>query len=126
MIDHIGLNVSDYEAAKAFYTAALKPLGYSLMMEHPDDEGRPHAGFGADGKMDFWLYGGEKTSPPIHVAFRSPDRATVKAFYEAAMAAGGMDNGGPGLREIYHPTYYGAFVLDADGNNIEAVCHQPE
>ncbi|MDA0240632.1 MAG: VOC family protein [Proteobacteria bacterium] len=125
MIDHIGLEVSDYEGAKKFYAAALAPLGYTLMMEHDTQDHGRHAGFGADGKMDFWLADGRKTGPCVHICFRSPDRATVDEFYKAAIAAGGTDNGAPGIREIYHPNYYGAFVLDADGHNVEAVCHAP-
>ncbi|MFQ5972098.1 MAG: VOC family protein [Alphaproteobacteria bacterium] len=124
MIDHMGLSVSDYEAAKAFYLAALRPLAYELVMEVT--EVGPYAGFGAGGKPDFWIGKGEATEPKLHVAFRAKDRATVRAFYDAAIAAGGTDNGPPGIREIYHPDYYGAFVLDPDGHNVEAVCHDPE
>ena len=121
MLDHILLEVSNHEAAKRFYAAALKPLGYALMKEHGK-----HAGFGADGNIDFWITDGRKTAPGIHVCFRSPDRGTVDAFYQAAIAAGGIDNGPPGVREIYHPDYYCAFVLDPDGHNVEAACHLPE
>jgi catechol 2,3-dioxygenase-like lactoylglutathione lyase family enzyme len=121
MIDHIGLSVADYERSKAFYRAALAPLGYVLVMEASDA-----AGFGAGGKPDFWLGQGERTTPPVHAAFRASNRATVRAFYEAAIAAGAQDNGPPGIRAEYHPNYYGAFVLDPDGHNIEAVCHEPE
>jgi catechol 2,3-dioxygenase-like lactoylglutathione lyase family enzyme len=121
MIDHLGIDVRDYEKSKAFYTAALAPLGYELIMEV-----QGWAGFGVDGKPDFWIGGGKQTAPRVHVAFRSENRANVRAFYEAALAAGGTDNGPPGIREIYHPNYYGAFVLDPDGHNIEAVCHSPE
>ena len=120
MIDHIGLSVSDYAGSRKFYESALAPLGYSLIMEF----GGNAAGFGADGKPDFWISEGE--GKPIHVAIASPDRKTVDAFHKAALAAGAKDNGGPGLRPEYHPTYYGAFVLDPDGNNLEAVCHAPE
>jgi len=84
------------------------------------------AGFGADGKPDFWIQGGKQTVPRIHVAFRSDNRAKVRAFHAAALTAGGKDNGPPGIREIYHPNYYGAFVIDLDGHNIEVVCHGPE
>jgi catechol 2,3-dioxygenase-like lactoylglutathione lyase family enzyme len=119
MIDHTGLPVSDFEKSKRFYAAALAPLGYELMMEFDGA-----AGFGAGGKPDFWIGKAEaRPASGIHVAFASADRATVDAFYKAAIAAGGRDNGAPGLRTIYHPTYYGAFVLDPDGNNVEAVCH---
>ncbi len=121
MLDHIALSVSDYQRSRSFYTEALAPLGYTLMMEH----GISGAGFGRDGKPDFWIQSG-KTSGPIHVAFSTTDRATVDNFHSAALAAGATDNGAPGLRPEYHPTYYGAFVLDPDGNNVEAVCHTPE
>jgi catechol 2,3-dioxygenase-like lactoylglutathione lyase family enzyme len=124
MIDHIGLSVADYEPSKAFYLAALAPLGYALFMEVT--EAGPYAGFGAGGKPDFWLGKGTATAPRVHVAFQASDRATVRAFYDAALAAGARDNGRPGLRPEYHPNYYGAFVLDPDGHNIEAVCHEPE
>jgi len=123
MLDHIGLSVSDYSASKAFYLAALKPLNYGLIMEVT--EVGPFAGFGEDGKPDFWIEQGVP-APKLHVALVAKDRATVDAFYKAAMAAGAKDNGAPGLRPIYHKHYYGAFVLDPDGHNIEAVCHLPE
>jgi catechol 2,3-dioxygenase-like lactoylglutathione lyase family enzyme len=118
MLDHIGLQVQSYVRSKQFYTQALKPLGYELVMEF-DNAG----GLGKDGKPDFWIAQGAPTTAPLHVAFASPDRATVDAFHRAALAAGGKDNGAPGLRPHYHPNYYGAFVFDPDGNNIEAVCH---
>jgi catechol 2,3-dioxygenase-like lactoylglutathione lyase family enzyme len=121
VIDHISLHVSDLAAAKAFYSAALAPLGYTVLM----DFGHV-AGLGVAPKPDFWLSGGGPEKPPAHIAFRAANRAEVDAFYKAAIAAGGVDNGGPGPRAIYHPGYYGAFVLDADGNNIEAVTHIPE
>ena len=120
MIDHIGLSVADYERSKAFYTEALAPLGYAVIKVGP------WAGLGVSGKPDFWIGKGEATTPRLHVAFRARDRATVRAFYEAAIKAGASDNGAPGLRPEYHPNYYGAFVIDPDGNNIEAVCHDPE
>jgi len=121
MLDHIGIDVQNYERSKAFYKAALAPLGYELIMEV-----QGWAGFGADGKPDFWIQGGKQTVPRIHVAFRSDNRAKVRAFHAAALTAGGKDNGPPGIREIYHPNYYGAFVIDLDGHNIEVVCHSPE
>jgi len=124
VIDHVGLNVSDFEGSKAFYLAALAPLGYGLVME-VTGRGR-HAGFGVGDKPDFWIGAGKAATAGAHVAFATPDRATVRAFYQAALDAGGRDNGPPSLRPEYHPTYYGAFVLDPDGHNIEAVCHQPE
>jgi catechol 2,3-dioxygenase-like lactoylglutathione lyase family enzyme len=120
MIDHTGLGVSDLGRSKAFYAAALKPLGYALLMEFD-----PFAGFGEPPKPDFWIGQGKVNDPPLHVAFRAKDRTTVDAFHAAALAAGGRDNGAPGLRPHYHPHYYGAFVLDPDGHNIEAVCHDP-
>lgn len=120
MIDHIGIRVSDYERSKRFYALALAPLGYSLMME-----GASGAGFRKQTIPDFWIKTGIP-SPSVHVAFSSPDRASVDAFYRAALAAGATDNGPPGLRPQYHAAYYGAFVLDPDGYNIEAVCRLPE
>jgi catechol 2,3-dioxygenase-like lactoylglutathione lyase family enzyme len=128
MIDHIGFAVSDYERAKAFYAKALAPLGYVLIMEVPAEgnpSGAPAAGFGEGGKPDFWIGGEGGIDKPLHVAFQTRDRASVDAFHKAALAAGGRDNGGPGLRPHYHPNYYGAFVFDLDGHNIEAVCHAP-
>ena len=126
MIDHLGFSVSDYARAKAFYEKALAPLGYALVMEVTAHEtGQPAAGFGAGGKPDFWIGAEGKLDRPLHVAFLAKDRPTVDAFYRAATGAGGKDNGPPGLRPHYHPNYYGAFVLDPDGHNIEAVCHAP-
>ena len=129
MIDHIGFPVSNYERSKAFYTLALAPLGYTLVMEvgaNQTEGGHPAAGFGAGGKPDFWIGAGGGIHRPLHVAIAAKDRAAVDAFYHAALAAGGRDNGTPGLRPHYHANYYGAFVLDPDGHNIEAVCHTPE
>ena len=119
MLDHIVIGASDLEASKAFYDAALVPLGMSRLLEFPHT-----VGYGANRKPEFWLRPDGGTEP-VHVAFAAPDRPTVDAFHEAALAAGGRDNGAPGVREIYHPNYYGAFVLDPDGHNIEAVCHSP-
>lgn len=121
MIDHIGLHVCNLEKSKAFYQSALAPLGYKLLMEFEND-----AGLGVDGKPDFWISPAQTIGKSIHVAFVSEDRATVDAFYKAALAAGGTNNGAPGLRPMYHPDYYGAFVHDLDGHNIEVVCHKPE
>lgn len=118
MIDHVGIRVSDYEQAKQFYTKALQPLGYALFME-----GSSGAGFRKDTIPDFWIKLGTP-SPSTHIAFSAADRLSVDAFYESALAAGGRDNGPPGLRPHYHPNYYGAFILDPDGYNIEAVCHR--
>jgi catechol 2,3-dioxygenase-like lactoylglutathione lyase family enzyme len=127
MIDHTGVTVSDFAASKAFYEKALAPIGYAKLMELPASvTGHTDvAGFGEPPKPDFWISRGNPNQPPVHVAFRVASRALVDAFYEAAIAAGGRDNGAPGLRPHYHPHYYGAFVLDPDGHNVEAVCHEP-
>ncbi|MBN8750752.1 MAG: VOC family protein [Variovorax sp.] len=127
MIDHTGITVSDFARSKSFYASALAPLGYALLMELPASvTGHADvAGFGEPPKPDFWISSGSPNQPPIHVAFRVGSRATVDAFYRAALQAGGKDNGAPGIRPHYHPDYYGAFVLDPDGHNIEAVCHAP-
>jgi catechol 2,3-dioxygenase-like lactoylglutathione lyase family enzyme len=118
MIDHIGIQVTDLDTSVAFYTQALAPLGYVLVMRLERS-----AGFGIAGKADFWIGIGKPTDK-LHVAFRAKGRSDVRAFYTAAMAAGGTDNGPPGIREVYHPNYYGAFVCDPDGHNIEAVCRE--
>lgn len=117
MIDHIGIQVTDLDRSVAFYTKALAPLGYALVMRWEQ-----FAGFGIAGKPDFWIGTGAPTDR-IHVAFRAKGRAEVQAFYQAAIAAGAADNGGPGVRPQYHPHYFGAFVRDPDGHNVEAVCH---
>ena len=120
MIDHTAVNVSDQEAARSFYTKALEPLGYALAFEQGD-----FLGFGDAAGMSL----GVVRRDPVggaHVAFKCDDHATVEAFYAAAMAAGGRDNGPPGIRAHYHEHYYGAFVHDVDGNNIEAVCQKPQ
>ena len=120
MIDHVIIGVTDVDSAKKFYKAALKPFGYSIAFE-----GDWGAGFkSGQGVPDFFIHPAEAVTP-VHVAFQAEDRALVSAFYEAAIAAGGKDNGAPGLRPHYHENYFGAFVLDADGHNIEAVCHKP-
>ncbi len=113
MFDHVGLNV---------YETSLAPVGWAIRMEFEEHKA---VAFGATEKPDFWLVEREPLGTGTHVAIAAPDRATVDAFHAAALAAGGTDNGAPGPR-TYHPTYYGAFVLDPDGNNLEAVCHQPE
>ncbi len=118
IIDHIGLAVSDFEISKAFYVRVLAPLGIELLMEV---EG--WAGFGRQGKPEFWFGEHDHAQSPMHIAFASDSRQAVDRFYAAAIEAGARDNGPPGVREIYHPHYYGAFVLDPDGHNIEAVCH---
>jgi catechol 2,3-dioxygenase-like lactoylglutathione lyase family enzyme len=126
-LDHIGINTTDFDRAKAFYGKALAPLGIALVMEY----GKA-AGFGRDGKPDFWIGQGATSFQkpehlahitPVHVAFVARSRAEVDAFFAAALAAGGRDNGKPGLRPEYHPGYYGAFVIDPDGHNVEAVTH---
>jgi catechol 2,3-dioxygenase-like lactoylglutathione lyase family enzyme len=120
MLDHTGVSVTNIRTAKAFYSAALAPLGYTIQMEWED-----FAGLGVAPKPDFWIGQGVPNEPRVHVAFRADTRAAVDAFHRAALAAGGRDNGPPGLRPHYHANYYGAFVLDPDGHNIEAVCHTP-
>ncbi len=126
MIDHVGFPVSDYPRSKAFYEQALAPLGYVLVTEVQQDENDAKAaGFGINGKPDFWIGGEGALNKPVHIAIAAKDRASVDAFYKAAIAAGGKDNGAPGIRARYHPNYYGAFMLDPDGHNIEAVCHAP-
>ena len=128
MIDHTGVGVSDFERSKAFYLAALGAIGYAKLLEFgPEVTGHTSvAGFGEPPKPDFWISGGTPNRPAIHVAFRVANRALVRAFHAAALAAGGTCNGPPGIRAHYHPNYYGAFALDPDGHNIEAVCHAPE
>jgi catechol 2,3-dioxygenase-like lactoylglutathione lyase family enzyme len=119
MIDHVSLNVRDYQKSKDFYVAALAPLGYELLHEF---QGKA-AGFGRDGEQqDFWI---REASPQgtVHIAFAAADREAVEVFYAAAISAGGRDNGPPGLRTVYHPDYYGAYVFDPDDNNVEAVHH---
>jgi catechol 2,3-dioxygenase-like lactoylglutathione lyase family enzyme len=121
MLDHVTATVGDVDAAKDFYSKALAPLGYSVQAEFPGA-----AGFGTgEGIPDFWI-GSSEERGAAHIAFSAKDRATVDAFYEAATSAGGKDNGAPGVRPHYHENYYAAFVHDADGNNIEAVCHTRE
>ena len=122
MLDHVGLDVTDYELSKAFYEKALAPLGLELMMEPAPGIG----GFGDGRRPFFWIGTGRRSAQSgVHVAFDTSDRAAVDAFHAAALDAGATDNGPPGVREIYHPNYYGAYVLDPDGNNVEAVCHRP-
>ena len=126
MLDHAGFPVSDYVRSKAFNLQALEPLGYVLVMEVQQDENdNPAAGFGMGGKPDFWFGGEGSFQRPIHIAIAAQNRAAVDAFDRAALAAGGKDNGAPGLRPHYHPNYYAALVLDPDGHNIEAACHAP-
>jgi catechol 2,3-dioxygenase-like lactoylglutathione lyase family enzyme len=119
ILDHIGLAVRDFGAAKAFYRRALAPLGIEIIME-----GDGWAMLGRDGKPQFWLGVHGIPPGPVHIAFLADTRAQVRAFHRAALAAGGRDNGAPGIRAKYHPDYYGAYVFDPDGHNIEAVCHK--
>jgi catechol 2,3-dioxygenase-like lactoylglutathione lyase family enzyme len=128
IVDHLGLQVSDYSRALRFYRQALSPLGISVVMQVTKEETGSYegAGFGRDEKPSFWIGAGDRTAPGVHVAFVAENRAAVDRFFEAALAAGGVDNGAPGIRAHYHPNYYGAFVLDPEGHNIEAVCHAPE
>ena len=122
MLDHLGLNVADFDRSKRFYERALAPLGISLIMQPVPGA----AGFGEDQKPYYWIASGRGAPQTgVHVAFAVSSRAQVNDFHAAALEAGGDDNGGPGVREIYHPTYYAAYVLDPDGNNVEAVCHGP-
>lgn len=121
MFDHVGLTVSDLDRSIAFYAAALAPLGVTELVRHGK-----FAGFGRD-RPQLWLGEGEpaQPSPRMHVAFSAVTRLEVDAFWRAAIGAGGVDHGAPGVRADYHPDYYGAFVLDPDGHNVEAVCHRP-
>jgi catechol 2,3-dioxygenase-like lactoylglutathione lyase family enzyme len=123
MLDHVGIPVSDFAKAKAFYMQALKPLGYGLIFEVSSQEtgGANQAGFGAGKRPQFWIGAGNPIKGRVHFAFEAKSREAVRAFYDAAIQAGGSDNGAPGLRPHYHENYYGAFVLDPDGHNIEAV-----
>jgi len=126
MIDHTGLQVSDPKKSRAFYEAALAPLGYVVLREIPTEytDGKVVYGMGIAPKPDFWVAEGTPNEPRVHIAFRAETREQVDAFYAAAIAHGGRDNGAPGPRPHYHASYYGAFVLDPDGHNIEAVTHQ--
>jgi catechol 2,3-dioxygenase-like lactoylglutathione lyase family enzyme len=129
MIDHIGFAVSDFARSRAFYVQALAPLGFAPVKDVAREQSGGHyegTGFGPPGRPQFWIGTGERSGGRTHVAFVAGSRAAVDAFHAAALAAGGRDNGAPGLRPQYHPDYYGAFVLDPDGYNVEAVCHAPE
>jgi catechol 2,3-dioxygenase-like lactoylglutathione lyase family enzyme len=117
MLDHISIKVKNLESSKRFYTAALAPLGFTVQYE---DKGT--AGYGPNGAPALWLAQSEPGGP-VHIAFVAKDRVAVNAFHAAALKQSGKDNGAPGLRPEYHANYYGAFVKDPDGNNIEAVCH---
>jgi catechol 2,3-dioxygenase-like lactoylglutathione lyase family enzyme len=125
MIDHAGFNVTDLERSIAFYTTALAPLGYRVKVRHASSVGfGTDTGTSVDPGGDFWLSEGQPQEPRVHIAFSAANEDEVRAFYAAALAAGGVDNGAPGLRPTYHPGYYAAFVLDPDGYNIEAVVHR--
>lgn len=121
MFDHVGIGVTDLAASKAFFVKALQPLGAAVAMEGPYG-----VGLGVKGKPSLWLHEANETPARLHLAFVAENRKLVDAFYQAAIAAGGKDNGAPGLRPHYHPDYYGAFVIGPDGHNVEAVCHKPE
>lgn len=121
LIDHIGFNVSDVAATKAFLTQALAPLGVTVTKEGPG-----WAMVGRPGEGEFWFGSFGAPPGPIHIAFHATNREQVRQFHAAGLAAGGKDNGGPGLRPQYHPNYYGAFVIGPDGHNYEAVCHDPQ
>ena len=121
ILDHIGFNVSDLAKTRAFLVAALAPLGIGVVQE-----GEGWAMIGKEGRPQFWFGSFGKVPGPIHIAFAADDREQVRRFHAAALAAGGTDNGAPGLRPHYHPDYYGAFVIGPDGHNFEAVCHRPE
>ena len=137
MLDHMSFRVADMARSKAFYSAVLAPLGYSLLFEQASDNGNV-VGFGqrqgaehGDARIDTWLVDGTApdglpaTTRGCHLAWLAPSREAVDAFHAAALALGARDHGAPGLREHYHANYYGAFVIDPDGNNVEAVCHAP-
>jgi len=121
MIDHVVVRVKDLKKGRRFYEAALQPLGYRVLKEFPG-----FVGLGMGDKVDAWIGQDDAVTRGVHLAFVSRDRRTVDAFHAAALKAGGKDHGAPGPRTHYHPDYYGAFVLDPEGNNIEAVCHDPK
>ena len=125
MIDHIAIQVCDFVKSLHFYDHALAPLGYKKLMEAPkkNEKGVLIFGWGDSLQTDVWMSEGLRNEPRLHIAFRADSREQVDAFYQAALSAGGKDYGKPGLRPEYHEKYYGAFVLDPDGHNIEAVCH---
>ena len=124
ILDHVGIKVSDFDRSKAFYRETLGTLGVELLADFTFGDEKV-AGFGKE-HATFWISNGRQTRGEAHVAFTAASRAEVAAFYSVALSMGGRDNGAPGLRPHYHPNYYGAFVFDPDGNNIEAVCHEPE
>lgn len=127
MIDHLGITVRNYAASRDFYLKALAPLGIGVVMNVSKEESRApgdYMGLGSQNKPFFWIWQGEALGP-MHLCFTAKTRAEVDAFYKAAIAAGARDNGAPGIRAHYHPNYYGAFVIDLNGINLEAVCHTP-
>jgi catechol 2,3-dioxygenase-like lactoylglutathione lyase family enzyme len=121
MFDHLGFGVTDYDASKSFFLQALEPLGVKVVMEGPYG-----VGLGREGKPSLWIHASDERPAHLHIAFTAQNRRQVDDFYRAALAAGGRDNGAPGLRPHYHANYYGAFVIGPDGHNVEAVCHQPD
>lgn len=125
MLDHIDFAVADLARSRAFYERALAPLGMAALYAIEREDGRQGSGYGPPGRPVFWIGLGDTTRGRLHVAFAAAGRDQVDAFHRAALAAGGRDNGAPGLRADYHPHYYAAYVLDPDGHNIEAVCHLP-
>ncbi len=131
MIDHLSTYTIDFAPTRAFYAAALQELGYAVQAEITFDSdaelpGRRACAFGPDGRTIFWVVEVREAASPRHIAFSARDRSSVDAFHRAGLSAGGQDNGAPGLRPIYHEHYYGSFLTDPDGNNVEAVCHTPE
>lgn len=130
MIDHLSTYATDYAATRAFYESVFPVLGYEMRadfaLEHDEDlPGRKMCAWGPPGRPVFWVIEVKSAYEPRHVALTAPDRATVDRFHAVGLASGGRDNGAPGVRAIYHPDYYGSFLLDPDGNNVEAVCHAP-
>ena len=128
MLDHITFGVGDFDRALSFYDQALAPLGVErlVLITAEMTGGTAYVGYGEAGRPYFWFHGEGATTGTMHVAFSAASRTMVDAFYAAALAAGGTDNGAPGLRPHYDPNYYGAFVLDPEGRNIEAVCRKGE
>ncbi len=128
MIDHLALQVNDLKKSQHFYENALAPLGYKRLIEEPkkNEQGALVFGWGDSIQTDFWIREGLRNEPRLHIAFRADNHEQVDEFHRAALAAGGKDNGKPGLRPEYHENYYGAFILDPDDHNIEAVCHTPK
>ena len=128
MLDHVSLGVTDLERSRRFYDAALRPLGIVRIVDFGENRGSDYGAMAGSLGVEFTITVEPSVAPVsgMHVCFRAPDRAAVHAFHRAALAAGGRDDGRPGLRPLYHPDYFGAFVFDPDGHRIEAVCHAPE